>query len=71
MRPGRAADHLLPSSAAVIEEYPPSGPHRACKGITLPLPLYIYIYIYIYICLNYVHILGFLQKNKVFLTVLP
>jgi len=26
--------------------YPPSGPHRACNGITLPLPLPIYIYIY-------------------------
>jgi len=27
--------------------YPPSGPHQACNGNTLPL-LYIYIYIYIY-----------------------
>jgi len=26
--------------------YPPSGPHRACNGITLPLDIYIYIYIY-------------------------
>ena len=39
MRPGRAADHSPPSSAAVMEEYlyPPSGPHRVCNGITLPL----------------------------------
>ena len=29
--------------------YPPSGPHRACNGITLPLDIYIYIYIYIYV----------------------
>ena len=35
MRPGRAADHSPPSSAAVMEEYPHSGPHRACNGITL------------------------------------
>jgi len=34
VRPGRAADHSPPSSAAD----PPSGPHRACNGITLPLP---------------------------------
>ena len=37
-----AADHPPPSSAVVMEElelylYPPSGPHRACNGITLPL----------------------------------
>jgi len=40
VRPGCDADHSPPSSAAVKEEYlhPPSGPHRACKGITLPLP---------------------------------
>jgi len=37
VRPERAADHSPPSSAAVMEEYPPSGPHRACNGITLPL----------------------------------
>ena len=37
MRPGCAADHSSPSSAAVMEDlYPPSGPHRACNGITLP-----------------------------------
>ena len=38
MRPGRAADHSPPSSAAVMEEYPPSGPHRACNRIILTLP---------------------------------
>ena len=53
MRPGRAADHsptFLCRSHGRVELYlyPPSGPHRACNGITLPLP-YIYIYIYIYI----------------------
>jgi len=41
VRPGRAADHSPPSSAAVLEGvelylYPPSGPHPACNGITLP-----------------------------------
>ena len=41
VRPGRAADHSPPSSAAVIGRaevylYPPSGPHQACNGITLP-----------------------------------
>jgi len=41
VRPGRAADHSPPSSAAVIGRvelylYPPSGPNRACNGITLP-----------------------------------
>jgi len=34
VRSGRAAYHSLPSSAAVMED-PPSGPHRACNGITL------------------------------------
>ena len=43
MWPGRTADHSPPSSAAVMEGaelylYPPSGPHWACNGITLPLP---------------------------------
>ena len=40
MQPGRAADHLPPSSAVVTEEYlyPPSGPHWACNGKTLPFP---------------------------------
>jgi hypothetical protein len=28
--------------------YPPSGPHRACNGVTLP---YIYIYIYMCVCI--------------------
>ena len=38
MRPGRAADHSPPSSAAVMKDiYPPSGPHRACNGIALPV----------------------------------
>ena len=46
MRPGRAAD---PSSAAAngsveLHLYPPSGPHRACNGITLPLAFYVHIY---------------------------
>jgi len=44
VRPGRAADHSPPSSAAVIGRvelylYPPSGPHRACNGNTLPFLL--------------------------------
>jgi len=44
VRPGRAADQSPPSSAAVMEElylYPPSGPHRACNGITLPFFKYV------------------------------
>jgi len=41
VRPGRAADHSPTSSAEVLERvelylYPPSGPHRACNGNTLP-----------------------------------
>ena len=42
-RPGRGVGHPPSSSAEVKERvelnlYPPSGPHRACNGITLPLP---------------------------------
>ena len=42
VRPGRAADHSPPSSAAVMEEYSytsthPLGHNRACNGNTLPL----------------------------------
>ena len=41
-RPGRAADHSLPSSAVVVEEYGyicthPLGHKRACNGNTLPI----------------------------------
>ena len=32
--------------------YPPSGPHRACNGTTLPLPLYIHTHTYTHI---YIH----------------
>jgi len=44
VRPGRAADHSPPSSdrshgRVELYVYPPSGPHRACNGITLPLHL--------------------------------
>ena len=48
VRPGRAADHSPPSSAAVLEQqsytslYPPSGPHWACNGITLLLHFIFY-----------------------------
>jgi len=46
VQPGRAADHSPPSSAAVhgrvgLYLYPPSGPHRACNGITLPFVIII------------------------------
>ena len=42
VRPGRAADHSPPSSAAVMEEESytsthPLGHNRACNGITLPI----------------------------------
>ena len=42
VRPGRDAEHSLPSSAVVIEEYSynsthPLGHNRACNGDTLPL----------------------------------
>jgi len=41
VRPGSAADHsplLVPRSwKSRATPLPPSGPHRACKGITLPL----------------------------------
>jgi len=48
VRPGRAADHSPPSSAAVMEEarYRPSGPHRACNGKTLPF-FYHHLYLLI------------------------
>ena len=41
VHPGRAAYHSPPSSAGghgrvELHFYPPSGPHRACNGITLP-----------------------------------
>ena len=54
VRPGRAADHSSPFQCrghgrVELYLYPPSGPHRTCKGITLP-----YIYIYIYIRLSHV-----------------
>ena len=44
LRPERAADHSLPSSAAVFEESSyksthPLGHNRACNGNILPLPL--------------------------------
>ena len=44
VRPGRAADHLPPSSnrghgRVELYLYPPSGPHRACDGITLRFTL--------------------------------
>ena len=48
MRPGRAADHSPPSSHGRVELYlyPPSGPHRACNGITLPFVANIYCHIH-------------------------
>ena len=51
VRPGRAADHSPPSSAAVMEEYSYTSTHSL--GHTGPVTgsLYlIYTYIYIYIC---------------------
>jgi len=39
--------------------YPPSGPHRACNGITLLL----YIYIYIYTCI-FIHSLVFSPRGR-------
>ena len=36
VRPGHAADRG--HGRVELYLYPPSGPHRACKGITLPLP---------------------------------
>jgi hypothetical protein len=36
VRPGRTADHSPPSSAEVLEEYPPLGHNRACNWVTLP-----------------------------------
>ena len=46
VRPGRAADHSPPSSAAIMEEYSYTSTHPL--GHTGPLYIYIYIYIYIY-----------------------
>jgi len=49
VRPGRAADHSPPSTAArhgrvELYLYPPSGPHRACNGITLTFYLLLSIF---------------------------
>jgi len=41
VRPGRAADHSPPYNGRVeLYLYSPSGPHRACNGITLHTVLY-------------------------------
>ena len=51
MRPGRAADQSPPSSChRRVELYLclPSGPYRACNGITLPIYIYIYIYTWVF-----------------------
>ena len=47
MRPGRAADHFTPflcrgHGRVELYLYPPSGPHRACNGITLLFYSYYY-----------------------------
>ena len=58
MRPGRAADHSPPSSAAVMEEqnYTSTHPLGHTGPVTGSLYLYlIYIYIYIYIYILHTH----------------
>jgi len=48
MRPGRAADHSPPSSAAVMEEK--SYTSTQSLGHTGPVTGSLYLYIYIYVC---------------------
>ena len=47
MRPGRAADHSPPSSAAVMEQYSytPTHPLRHTGPVTGTLYLYLYFYL--------------------------
>ena len=49
MRPGRAAEHSPPSSAAVMEQYSYTSTHPL--GHTRPVTgsLYLYLYLYLYI----------------------
>jgi len=59
VRPGRAAEHSPPSSAAVMEEYSytftrPLGHTGPVTG-SLYLYIYMYIYMYIYIYITYVN----------------
>ena len=58
MRPGRAADHSPPSSAAVMEElsYTSTHPLGHTGPVTGSLYLYTRIYIYIYIYRVYTYI---------------
>jgi len=53
VRPGRAADHSPPSSAAVMEEksYTSTHPLGHTGPVTGSLYL-LYIYIYIYVCVQ-------------------
>ena len=55
MRPGRAAEHSAPSSAAVMEEHSYTSTHPL--GHTGPVTgaLYLYLYIYIYIFVLSIH----------------
>jgi len=49
VRPGRAADHSPPSSAAVMKKYSYTSTHPLGHTGSVTGSLYIYIYIYIYI----------------------
>jgi len=66
MRPGHAADHSPPSSAAVMEEYSYTSTHPL--GHTGPVTgkLYLYVCLYymclcMYVCM-YIYIYGDLSK---------
>ena len=49
MRPGRSADHSLPSSAAVMEEYSYTSTHPLGHTGPVTESLYLFTFIYIYI----------------------
>ena len=65
MRPGRAADHSPPSSAAVMEEYSYTSTHTLghTRPVTGSLYLYIYTYIHISHCVETAYELTLLPNN--------
>jgi len=56
---------LVPLSWKSRDLYPPSGPHRACNGNTLPFFTFIYVYIYIYIYIYIYDSLRLIMKTAV------
>ena len=63
MWPGRAADHSLPSSAAVMEELSYTSTHPL--GHTVPVTGSLYLYLFIYSSFPTPSVLKFEQANGV------